>query len=392
MNPARDLIQIAIQDSQYPVEVRSRLNTIYEDEVSKLDRKKVELAQDSSLQENPEYLIWLWEQLAAKTELDSTTQQQLIAAQLAKVTRQQFGDDLSRWKKWLEDASVNSGEESRDSEVSAKSLADCFLQELGPIDSVDEYLGQMLRIKLVGRELVLDREHWAAEFGDKTIKQSSDEVVELLKQRNLPVDWFKPGGDYAPDSVGFPQVIFENLVSRLEVPASSSNVRRVYYSGGNQTKNTSLNRRSVSPTTEVGLEFHEPSSQDLQQMRFGGLIQGNAGQDPKETYFLFYIRETTSPFRSLEFRESNRGVITIELLSEASDAILRLVQLPPAEGQPATNRLQMLEIRDGKLTVFDGPDFKSVIDEHRDYLVNEWLPVFEKIGVQFSIGDGSAED
>ena len=387
-------VRNAISNIKYPVEVRSRLKKIYESHVSEQQKNRIRLAEDSALHEDAEYLIWLLSRLDSEGTDDGEasdaieSNKLLIASQLEEITRQTFGSDISSWQAWLAksravDSKSEKKETTGDSQSNSPDIDASFQVELGPLNAASKFIGELVKLKLSGDRLIVDRNHWSQQFGGKSIAELNEEIREIVKSKNLPTTWYQPGGEFSADATDFPQVIFSRLAGVLG-PSTQINMPQVVTRGGN--KLSSLNREIDTKTAFARVEFHQPTQNEIQRMnQFGAIHPARRNQEPpKAEYFTFYFREKASPNRSIEIRESKDRALLINILAEETNALLTFVQAgTDTENIDEKSRFRVFEIHNGKTTEYSSQDFASLLNECPDSAKVRWMTVLKSVGIKF---------
>ncbi len=367
-----DLIQIGMRDDEFAVETRTRLTKIYGENVDKAAKQVMELAQVSKLHLDADYLIWVL------GEIEAPQDKKAVSNQLAKLTEQDFGLNEERWNTW------QAMKQSRPTKVTGKPRVKKSASESGPIDTAAPYLQQLIRFENVEGELKLDRKHWGKPFGDQPIVDSIENVKEILKEKNLPLDWLSPGGKYSVSSTGYPQVIFENMAARLKSDDKTKTQKQLTYGYVNGGPLVSRNRFFSTSEIAVQMQFHKETSNVQRNVRqLGG---GNVNDPPPEKYFYLYFRELSEAKRILEFRESENKTITITLISDKTDTLIRTVQHSASNADvPADSRFVIYDIRGDRTLEFKAANFNELLKTQSAYLSEEWLPLMNKMGIQIEI-------
>lgn len=364
-----DLIQIGMGDENFAVETRTRLTKIYGNHVSESTRELMKLAQVSKLHLDPEYLIWT----LGKTE--SEADRKLLANQLSKLTGQNLGVDTDKWIAWFADEN-----QTGEVENSPRSRSN---EQTGPINSITEFVEQLVKFSNAEGELELDRSHWGRPFDNQPIQESIREVEALMKKKNLPLQWLEAGGKYSPESSQFPQVIFENMAARLEAAGEQKNPTQPTYGYINQPELITRNRFVGTDKITAQMQFHkETAPPQLGRI----VIRGNQPALPAAKYFYLYFKERAGAKRTLEIHESENKIISITFMSENADTVIRFVQHPgDSPDIAASRRCAIYDIRTNQTRELMAANFNELCQANSEYLQNDWLPLMKKMGIQIEV-------
>lgn len=373
----QDLIQIGMGDEEFATETRSRLTKIYGNHVDKETKQLMKLAQESKLHVDTEYLIWA----LGKTKGDAD--RKVFAKQLSKLTEQEFDLDTAKWISWY--AENNKPEEAAVQKTPRNKVA----EQTGPIDSATEFVQQLIKFTINEGELQLDREHWGKPFNEQPIEDSVAKIEEIMKQYKLPLEWLDAGGKFSLDSTEYPQIIFANMAAKLESDEKKANSQRLTYGYINQEDSVSRNRAVSTSKITAQMQFHKETG----DARIRGFVLGRGKKKaPAAKYFYLYFKELTDAERILEIYESENKTISITLISDNTDTLIRMVQHPTSNADISTeSRCVIYDIRGDQTQELKAANFSELFRKNADYLKNEWLPLMENLGIQIEIPNAESE-
>ncbi len=369
----QDLIEISMVDESFEIETRTRLRKIYGNHVDETIKQLMELAQSSKLHSDPEYLVW------ALGKTDDENDKTILAQQLAKLTKEDFELDVDKWNAWF----VEQNKKDEDSAEKTNELKPG--QQTGPMDSVTQFIQQLVKFKTIDGELQLDRKHWGQPFNDRPTEESVAEVKELMRKHNLPLEWLDAGGDFTLDSTGYPQMIFANMAAQLESEDKQETPQQRTYGYINQADPATRNRFVNTSQISAQLQFHQETG--------NAFVVGNGNPNPPpERYFHLHFKEQTGAKRILEIHESENKTISITLISDDVDTLIRLVQHPANDPAiPADRRCVIFDIRGNQATQRKAKSFAELFRDNTEYLKNEWLPLMEGMGIQIETSTAESE-
>lgn len=274
----QDLIQIGMRHEDFAVETRMRLTKIHNNHADKATKQLMKLAQTSKLHWDIEYLIWA----LGKTE--DPTDKMVLAHQLSKLTEQNFGADDGKWAAWF--AENNNQKEIATTTVNRINVGD----QTGPLDSASEFVQLLIKFTTNNGEMRLEREHWGKPFGDQPIKESVNKVRALMKEKNLPRAWLKPGGEFSLDSTEYPQVIFANMAAKLKSEDKIATPQITSYTYANQLNPDSRNRFVSTSKITANMQFHGQTG----GAQFGRFVAADKNRkSPAARYFFLQLKERT---------------------------------------------------------------------------------------------------
>jgi hypothetical protein len=364
----QDLIRIGMEDQGFAVETRMRLTKIHGNHADKATKQLMKLARTSGLLEDTEYLIWV----LGKTE--DATDKMVLAKQLSKLTNQSFGADSAKWSTWF-------AENKKTEEVATKTAKRHEVDDqTGPLDSTSVFVHQLIKFTNNQGELQLDRKHWGQPFGDHPVKESVGKVEALMKENNLPLEWLNPGGEFSLDSTEYPQVIFGNMAAKLRSEDKTATPQKPIYAYANQVNPASRNRFAKTNMITAKMQFHGQTG----KAQPGRLVAADNNQKPPAAkYFNLQFKERTDAKRVLEIHESENNTISITLISDSVDTIIRMVQHPATNADvPAESRCVIYDIRGDQTQERKAANFDDLYQENASYMNDEWLPLMRHFGIQ----------
>ncbi|MCH8043749.1 MAG: hypothetical protein IID44_08510 [Planctomycetes bacterium] len=338
-----DVMRHATLDETYSVEVRARLNEVIRKTSRPEDRRVYDLITKVKLTDKPRYLLWLL------SETDDA-QRPVIARRLAKVTGQNFGGDVARWRAWLKTQAAD----VKTTEKPAPPLD--LLAKKGKLQAVSKHTARLVKLKWDGDRLRLDRQHWAKPFGGKTIKQLSDEVAAEVTKRGLPATWWnKVDGD---DHVGYPDVLFQSMRNELETDRYSRYFYRGYGHGDGQSE-FEANGISASLSTKKSA---------------GRRVFGRRASTKQQKYFKFRLSETAAEKRTLLVQTDEKERLQISLLGEKSHSIVRLLEMP-------SGLWVVQDVRGTQVFAAKADSFRKLYDQNEEYFTKQFFPLLKHLGI-----------
>lgn len=354
-----DLMTVAVSDSSFSFEIRSRLKQILKEESKPEDHRVLSMVIKSKLAQKPDYLVWLL------PRVDEKSQPSLIA-KLKEVTKEDFGKDFSKWQSWA--ATKNVAPIMPKDFMKLPDLA----KENGELNKVSPMIGQLVNIHMNEGKLAVNEKVWGRQFGNVPISESAKEVQELLKAKGLPESWLKVGGNFKIDSVGYEQVIFEKIQDAL-TPKTNSSV--YYYSSHNNYRSSSSSPNRIFDNQKVNAILERtPQSTN-------GIVRSNA--KVKRDYFKFKFTEKDGARRTLLAHMKKNGEFRLSFTSEKSNAIVQMFQ-------KANGECMVQDIRGANVASKKGESFEKLLGENGDYLKDEIYPIFALAGVNFDSEIGGA--
>ncbi len=371
----QDLIKIGMGDEDFAAETRTRLNKIYGSKVDKSTKQLMKLAQESRLQSDIEYLIW------AMMKTEEEADKRLFADQLASVTSEDFGTDATQWTDWF--VKTNEVETTVKTEVDLEKIE----AQKGPMDTATPFVTQLAKFKIESGSLQLDREHWAAQFEDKPIAESVKEVEALMRERNLPLKWLDAGDSHTLESTEYPQVIFANMVEKLEAENKQPPNQTPTYGYMNQPDSSSRNRTVMTSEILAEMQFHK-STDNARMGRFVAPGRQPAKAPPAK-YFSLYFKEHKGPKRVFEIYEAANKSVSITLISDDADAVIRFFQQTPTtrtlddekEEKQIPGKCVIYDIRGEQTREIKADSFQDLVGQNREYFEKEWVPLMAKFGL-----------
>ncbi len=214
-------ILAAMRAQQTTSEVVSRLRKVLKSSLPEADYASLEFMESQQLNSDPEYLIWLAEEIEARRDLpewlaDETVRSSTLAnvfAQLRELTHQEFGDQSGDWRRWL------AGSTTIPVAGAANPAAEVQPAELGspPAELVrwSADLRNLAPIGLAEGKWKIHRAYWQELYQGKSVMELIGETRNYLQERNLPRTWLavNPEQEAALD---YPQLLFKRLEADVE--------------------------------------------------------------------------------------------------------------------------------------------------------------------------------
>ena len=238
------------------------------------------------------------------------------------------------------------------------------------MDSVREYIGQLVRLKTDGGKLQLDRDYWAQQFDNRSIQELVKETNRNLAKLNMPTN-YDPDPLFELGSVSHPQAIFAKMRSTMQKKQKSSSV---YYYSYNRTSSSSLNRQFNNNDLNVRMNF-EPNSTVTRRV-------ASKPQDAKPPKldgkpFKLEFNETKDSRRSLIVHELTDGRLRVSLVTEKSNAFVQMLQKPEGE-------FVLQDVRGPEIFTAKAKSFDTFRETHANYCNEKLFPLFSHFGIRFS--------
>ena len=137
------------------------------------------------------------------------------------------------------------------------------------------------------------------------------------------------------------------------------------------------------------MQFHNETGEG----RLGRLIAVKKDKKPPEAkYFCLYFKELADAQRVFEIHESENKTISITLISDKADTVIRLVQHPATNKDvPADSRCIIYDVRGDQSQTFKAANFNDLYRKKPEYMKNEWLPLMGKLGIQIETPGSQTE-
>jgi hypothetical protein len=210
-----------------------------------------------------------------------------------------------------------------------------------------------------------------------------------MKKNNLPLEWLDAGGKFSLNSTEYPQVIFANMAAKLKSEDKKNTPQTMTYGYISQQDPATRNRLVNTSKITAQMQFHNETG-NAQLGRF--IAAGNNRNLPRAKYFYLYFKELTDAKRILEIHESKNKTISITLISDNDDTVIRMVQHAATNADvPAESRCVLYEIRGDQTRKLKAANFDDLVRENPDYFKNEWLPLMENFGIQIEIPIAESE-
>lgn len=353
----QDLVMKAINDSEFSFEVRFRLLKVLEEKGKPEDVRASRFAISTDLANNPQYLIWLYE-----NNKDPGIHANIIS-QLRSVTGDDLGDQIAAWKEKYNDSVGDAPW------IDAQPPVD-LLAEKGGIDQVAKFVGQLVRLKNADDRIVLDRGYWAEQFGGKSIQELVRETNNRLKQLNMPAT-YDPDPQFELTSVGHPHAIFARMRSEMQKTQKSSTV---YYYSYNRTSSSSLNRTFTNNEIEVSMEFEPNKNVAVRRTTTKNLDVKPPKLDDKP--FRIRLVERKDAMRTMLVEQQPDGHLRVSLVTEKSNAFVQFIQKSDGE-------FVVQDVRGDEIFTAKATNFSEFYDQNRVYCRTKLFPVFAKLGIRF---------
>ncbi|MEC9093733.1 MAG: hypothetical protein VX438_13560 [Planctomycetota bacterium] len=354
----RDFVLRAVNDSDFSYEVRFRLMEVLEKNGTPNEIKASRYAISTDLANNPQYLVWLYDQYPDPVIREN------ILGQLREATGENLGGVIADWKSKYENDNRLVIKPSNQPPVN-------LLVETGAIDMASRHVAQLVRLKLVDQRLKLDRDYWSEQFGGKSIQQLVKETNANLAKLNLPAS-YDPDPLFELGSVSHPQAIFAKLRNKMQATRKNSSV---YYYSYNRASSSSLNRQFNNNELNVSMNFEPPkkASPRVVNKSVKDVKPPNLSGKP----FKLDLNELKNSRRSLMVQERADGWLRVALVTEKSNSVVQFLQQP--DGQ-----FVVQDVRGSDIFTAKGKTFQEFRDNHGDYCNEKLFPLFYQLGLSFT--------
>ncbi|MFK7766633.1 MAG: hypothetical protein AB8B55_05380 [Mariniblastus sp.] len=357
-------IQLSMNNDQYSVEARNRLKNIFEDSTTKQDVDILDFASREKLADDPSYLIWLLEGSKNKKARLTPEVKKILASKLEKLTGESHGEDLKEWNSWL-----RQNEPSVDNPSFATMTDQQMLEFDGPLEKAKKHVGKLLRFKVKGDHLMLDREHWERPFGGKSIKELTEQVKTQMKELNLPEAWLVAGGKYPIANTEHPQVLFEKMAEELpHPPAQNRNM---------STRPKTFDRTFVGNDLKAVMKMRTVRTKHVQLGSFG--VPEFTEERSQAVEIMF--SELTSDFcRKITCKDSSDGSVTLMFEYPAQDALIQIVQQKSSDTK-SKDHFTIHDIRGPNAKLYRASSFAEFKSDNPKYYDGLLAPILRKLDI-----------
>ncbi|HMP80534.1 MAG TPA: hypothetical protein PKD54_13850, partial [Pirellulaceae bacterium] len=218
-------------------------------------------------------------------------------------------------------------------------------------------------VHIVGRDgrLTLDQQHWAQQFGGKTIRQLVKETEDFIRDQQLPGEWFQPERENEL-ALDYPPVIFRSIKDDLgsDVISEAQWQRWSHETNSSGWTDTIFSRRH-----RLTLDWGFDSKPSL----FGNLFPSSSKS------FRLSVEEIIAPRRELVVEASVDGRLLIRVGSRHDQWVIQVVQFP--DGTLVVQDVRGIESRSLRVESFD-----ELSTLHGEYLAEELLPILRAVGIE----------
>ena len=361
-------IQTAQKDPQYSVEVRARLRKMYDSKTDAFRRGMMGIVNKYNLEKDPDYLVWL---LRGKDSL-KPEKIQAIVNRLKSLTEQTF-DRPEQWIAW------SAKQKKQRNRPTMNNGWEEVLKSSGILDGKSEEMSQLIHFMSNDETLEIDQGHWQRCMGGKTVKELKAEVQAYLKERNLPNNWFKPGGDgnYPEQTVEFPQIIFERLIDGQEPEQNYANMLRSY---SRYVLNTG-NREFLGKKMFAQLKVHHF---DRRRVFVTNRNANRPAVVPDR--LMLEIGELSDAKRKLTVSDDRQGNVTLAIEFPMQNSMVQLVQR--AKKDSNGNRCFLIQAVGQDLGVLSDVSFDQLVRRLKSDEPEKWkkfVQLFGKFGISLEL-------
>ena len=352
MRPGNELILWRlVHDPRFSPEVRARTRKLLLEDLDADARTELQFMDQLVSNLDAEYLIDLIQQ-----ETDEE-RREILRLRLATLMPELANshDEQVPWEKRLSQHAKETPPANLDLDQSAD-----WLTEQGPLQTIGEHTGRLVKLTRHQASLRVDREHWKRPFAGREIAELSDEVRELLSQHHLPNSWYQAGGGmYSESSAQHPQVLFENL----QMACSDEGRRRHLYFNQYEGRET-YNRRFEEQQLGGQLLFDKNALEN----------RGRRIKTPlQDLPFQLSLAEKSVPYRHLFVHESAPGTLTLLVTSAASASIVRLTL--------QAEQAMVQDVCGSRVMTLTAPTFQDLQADNRTYFDGTFFPLLRHLGL-----------
>lgn len=345
----KEVIRYAVGSDRFSVEVRARLQKLIKDKSSEDDRQLIGLVASADLLNDKEYLVWLLSQCQQESQKNH------VVKKLRELTDQDLGLEVEAWQKIVARTPKNS---STDSAASVDSL----VKVEGYLPQMAEPTANLLKLKVDGERVKLDRQSWSDQFNGESIKSLVTRLQEQVKKSNLPGRWFNAGG-HSLDHVRHEHVLFEHIQTVIPSQMSPN-----YYSYGNLSgyRNSTINRKIEQPHIFLKFNLEE------QERTKGGVRRASKN---KPNIFHYAVRERRDSNMVLSFTERQDSSVCLTIASLDAKTVFQLYQA--SDGKSACHLLVA-----GTRKSVDADSFAAISSQHPEFMKSAVRPILARFGIQ----------
>ena len=213
--------------------------------------------------------------------------------------------------------------------------------ESGKFQAVGDAIGNLVRLKITGKGLTLDREHWGKDFKGKT----KAEALKILEAQLGGGRIFGGDSDY----------VARRAKELLDGPPEALAFDRLRNAVGSTSSSSGSYGSSHREKTFSGKGLKA-------KMVYGGKA------------FVLTLEETAGPQRRIEIADDGWGALRILLTDAGSNCLLVI-----ASG--GKGRISVAHVAGDNVAAFSAESFDALYAKHRQYVEMRLLPLLKHNGV-----------
>lgn len=393
----------AIMDPETSAEFRVRLRTILRSAETTPLHHVLRGVTEARMHEDPAVLVQMLARTSAGDPVPAGDEP--VYAMLRKISGADPGNNRLAWEMWLQNqgdkkqgtgnpttppdrtASDRSretvtGEDNQRGQTAAAAAAEATAglnaaaagsgppedtPEPTSFDSALVRLSHLLQFELQDDgKLRWDRSSWSQRFGNRTARELMDQAKADFAKTGLPSGWLNLAKGENPDSVDYPQILFESWSDALVLTRPQERMlasRGSVFWGGVQPIN--WNRQFEFESISGSLRMHDPNRRQ---------------QAPEEQYLQVLVEETGEDGRVLNACEFPDGRLSLMLLDRGG----RIVVF----GQSADGDCWIHLVRRGRLETTRAESAAVLWQTNRAALQDGLFPMLASFGVNLGTRAG----
>ncbi|MBI5722883.1 MAG: hypothetical protein HZA50_02915 [Planctomycetes bacterium] len=216
--------------------------------------------------------------------------------------------------------------------------------EKGKFQDVAKEMSNLLMLKLDGKSLKLDRDHWDKATGDKTDEEQRQEIVDEYIKRGMAKEQAEKFAESELKHIGSDSVI--QVVEKLQTAAGSTS----------------------SGSSVGGGENHF----NFQGRGLSGVIATR-----QESFQALFIEES-GPMRIIQFSDDGNGLLRLNIMNPSGGIFLCL-------SQAADGRCTIMAVCGKDVTQLSGDSFRAIYEKNHEYVETNVFPLLRHIGIGLPI-------
>ncbi len=233
-------------------------------------------------------------------------------------------------------------------------------RDAGGFSRLIKPIGRLVHVVERDGRMTLDRQHWADQFGGKTIQELVKETRDFIRDQQLPVEWFQPNQDNEM-ALDYPPVIFQSIKQDLNRDAVAESP---WHQWGHETLSSGWTDTIYTGRFRLTLNWGSDSKPGV----LGRMFASHSKP------FRLAAEESAAPRRQLIVDSSIDGRLLLRLGSREERWVLQICQF--ADGSVVVH-----DVRGTASQFWREESFPAFRERVGDYLTEEILPVFQAAGI-----------